>query len=182
MAIRIRCYTHPWELSTLYKLAATCPQGARVVEIGSHLGASACYLAAGLRRVSGHLVCVDTWQNDAMPDTQEDTFPAFRANTAGVAGSITPVRKNSRHLGDADLPGSYDLGFIDGDHSYDGVWADFRAVGPTVRPGGILAFHDSLNAVGVGRVIGQALATGEWVLAGQVMSLTWLRKIEDLRK
>ena len=78
-ATRIQSYTHPWELSTLFKLAAACPPGARAVEIGSHLGASACYLAAGLRLVGGHLICVDTWQNDAMDDTPEDTFRAFQA-------------------------------------------------------------------------------------------------------
>ena len=32
--------------------------------------------------------------------------------------------------------------FIDGDHSYDGVSADYRAYSPLVRPGGIVGFHD----------------------------------------
>ncbi len=35
-----------------------------------------------------------------------------------------------------------DFLFIDGDHSYDGVWADFRMYSPLVQPGGIVAFHD----------------------------------------
>jgi predicted O-methyltransferase YrrM len=177
-AVRVRTYTHPWELSALYKLAATCLPGGAAVEIGSHLGASACYLAAGLRRVGGTLVCIDTWRNDAMPDEPADTFDEFRANTAGVAGLITPVRKNSRQLVDSDLPGRYVLGFIDGDHSYAGARADFLALAPRIEPKGVLAFHDSLNVPGVGRVIGEALVGGEWVLAGQVLSLTWLRKLD----
>jgi len=32
--------------------------------------------------------------------------------------------------------------FIDGDHSYDGVRADFENYAPLVRPGGLIAFHD----------------------------------------
>lgn len=32
--------------------------------------------------------------------------------------------------------------FIDGDHSWEGVSADYRAFAPLVRPGGIVAFHD----------------------------------------
>lgn len=35
-----------------------------------------------------------------------------------------------------------DFLFIDGDHSYSGVKADFEMYGPLVRPGGMIAFHD----------------------------------------
>jgi predicted O-methyltransferase YrrM len=35
-----------------------------------------------------------------------------------------------------------DLLFIDGDHSYAGVRADFELYAPLVRPGGLIAFHD----------------------------------------
>lgn len=37
-----------------------------------------------------------------------------------------------------------DFAFIDGDHTYDGVVADFHQYGPLVRPGGMIAFHDIL--------------------------------------
>jgi len=35
-----------------------------------------------------------------------------------------------------------DFLFIDGDHTYDGVKADFELYSPLVRKGGIVAFHD----------------------------------------
>ena len=35
-----------------------------------------------------------------------------------------------------------DLLFVDGDHSYAGVRADFEMYAPLVRPGGVIAFHD----------------------------------------
>lgn len=35
-----------------------------------------------------------------------------------------------------------DMLFIDGDHSYEGVKADYELYSPLVRPGGIVAFHD----------------------------------------
>jgi predicted O-methyltransferase YrrM len=41
-----------------------------------------------------------------------------------------------------ELRGSVDLLFLDGDHSYDGVRADFENYAPLVRPGGLIAFHD----------------------------------------
>jgi len=37
-----------------------------------------------------------------------------------------------------------DVLFIDGDHSYDGVRADFEMYSPLVRSGGIVTFHDIL--------------------------------------
>lgn len=35
-----------------------------------------------------------------------------------------------------------DVLFVDGDHTFDGVKADFEMYGPLVRPGGIVGFHD----------------------------------------
>jgi len=37
-----------------------------------------------------------------------------------------------------------DFLFIDGDHSYEGVKADFETFAPFVKPGGLVAFHDTL--------------------------------------
>ena len=36
----------------------------------------------------------------------------------------------------------FDFLFIDGDHEYEGVRADFLAYYDLVRPGGLIAFHD----------------------------------------
>jgi cephalosporin hydroxylase len=38
-----------------------------------------------------------------------------------------------------------DVLHIDGDHSYDGVRADYEMYSPVVRPGGLVLFHDVLN-------------------------------------
>ncbi len=42
------------------------------------------------------------------------------------------------------LKDGVDLLFIDGDHRYEGVMADFLLYAPLVRPGGIIAFHDAI--------------------------------------
>jgi len=43
----------------------------------------------------------------------------------------------------ADLAGTVDLLFIDGDHSYEAVRADWENYHSLVRRGGIVAFHDA---------------------------------------
>ena len=45
-----------------------------------------------------------------------------------------------------ELAGSpIDMLFIDGDHTYEGVKADYELYSPLVRPGGIIGFHDIVN-------------------------------------
>ena len=47
---------------------------------------------------------------------------------------------------EAQLGGAaVDFLYIDGDHSYEGVKADFLTYGPLVRPGGLIAFHDIIT-------------------------------------
>jgi predicted O-methyltransferase YrrM len=175
-ATAIPTYTHARELAVLFKLAVAAPRNAQAVEIGSHLGASACYLAAGLTRVRGHLHCVDTWGNETMPEGQQNTYPIFERNVKALSSAITAVRKRSDELTAANLPPRIDLGFIDGDHSYEAARCDFSTLSLLMQPGAVLVFHDSLGQPGVCRVIGEALASGEWLLAGQIESLAWLVK------
>lgn len=179
----IPTYTSKRELRTLYKLAAACPAQARVLEIGAHLGASSCYLAAGLAQVNGQLLCVDTWQNDTMPGEATDTFAAFQKNTHALRAIITPLRKNSHDLSAEDLQSHFDLIFIDGDHSYPAVQRDFSLAQLWLAPGGIIALHDFAheNHMGVTRVVGEALAGGNWLLIGLVDSLVWLKLSPEQR-
>lgn len=170
-------YTSKHELRTLYELASTCPQDAVALEIGSHLGASSCYIAAGLKQKNGHLFCVDTWNNETMPEGEQNTFAEFQKNTNGVKQQITPVRKRSEDVNACDINVPLDFVFIDGDHSYKAVKNDYEKISPWIVGGGILAFHDCIYFEGVSRIIGEALASGAWQVGGKVENLLWLRKI-----
>ena len=70
-------YLHLFEGKFLYWLAKQVPQQGLALEIGSFKGKSSCFLAAGLP-AKAKLICVDTWDNDAMPyDAQSDVLPEF---------------------------------------------------------------------------------------------------------
>jgi len=172
----IRSFTLPYELGALYDLGRHCPPGAAALEIGSYLGASACYIAAGLREVGGRLYCVDTWQNETMPDGIRDTLAEFKQNTRGVEDLLCLVRKRSDELTTTDIPDKLDLIFIDGDHSYEAVKADFLHVTPWLTENGIVAFHDHLFWRSVTQFIGEALASGAWVVAAQSGDLLCLKR------
>jgi predicted O-methyltransferase YrrM len=177
----ITTYTTERELDTLFQLAASCSRGATVLEIGSYLGASCCFLATGLRHVHGRLLCVDTWQNETMPEGTRDTFSEFLMNTHGVSQRVTVIRKASSDLAPSDIPAALELIFIDGDHAYHAARDDFELVQRFLAPGGTIAFHDFGNPdyPGVTRVVGEALASGNWVLGGLCETVAWIRPFQQ---
>lgn len=174
----IRTWTTKAELDALYRLAAGLPPGAAIVEIGSYLGASTCFIGAGSAAGGARLTCVDTWQNETMPDGQRDTFAEFQRNLAAFLDRITIVRKSSADVLPADLPESIDFAFIDADHSYEATRTDAALVLPRMASTGIIAFHDTTTFAGVSRALGELVAGGCWAVAGNVESLTWLRRPE----
>lgn len=176
-------YTTRYELRALYKLAEGCPKNAVVLEIGSYLGASSCYIAAGLNKVDGHLFCVDTWNNETMTDGIRDTFLEFENNTRGVRNRITVIKKRSEDLQFADIKKTIDFVFIDADHSYESVKKDFDIAKKWLSEDGVIAFHDFSwhYFEGVTRVVGEALASGQWLVSGQVETLVWLKPAKWLQ-
>jgi predicted O-methyltransferase YrrM len=174
-AYKIPTFTVREELETLFTLAHECQPNARVLEVGSYLGASTCFLAAGLRGASASIVCVDTWQNQTMPDGVHDTFAEFENNLKGIRHQLKLIRKLSNDVAPNELGGPFDLVFLDGDHSYKQTRADFELVSGLVAPNGVLAFHDSMFFEGVSRVVGEALASAKWQIGGNIRNLFWIK-------
>ncbi len=152
-AFRVPSHLTTEERIALNRLA----QGKLVVcEIGSYIGASACCFGAALiKGSSGKILCIDTWNNDAMTEGSRDTFAEFKVNTAAYAALIVPVRGYSTEVVSAveAQAGHIDLLFIDGDHAYEGVRADWEAYKHLLRAGAVVVFHDCGWAEGVRRVI-----------------------------
>lgn len=121
------------DVAMLLKLAV-CTKPKRLMEVGSFRGYTALYLAQHTP-TDAQIVTVDQY-----PDHGE----AYRHSP--YAEKIERrVGKTSPELFAADLPGSYDLIFIDADHSYEGVKHDTELVLPLVAPNGFLVWHDYAN-------------------------------------
>ena len=151
------------EKVTLFHLARSLSRssatGIHALEIGAYLGASSAFLSAGLSKDSDRVVCVDTWDNDAMSEGQRDTQSEFVANTARYRDRITMLRGWSTSpevLQKVRVNvGRIDLLFIDGDHSYEGAKADWEHYSPMLGKGAIVAMHDIGWAEGVKRVVAE---------------------------
>jgi predicted O-methyltransferase YrrM len=145
------------EAQTLALISHSLPEGAVVVEIGSFLG-SGTLLLAGPRKVrgSGKVHCVDPF------DCSGDAFsvPVYQGLLAAVGGG--PLRQRFEeniarvgladwvevHQGRADeLAAAWtspvDLLVLDGDQSAGGARAAYESWLPFLKPGGMIAVHNT---------------------------------------
>jgi predicted O-methyltransferase YrrM len=117
------------------------------VEIGSARGKSTCYIGLALKRNGrGKLYAIDPHTQTNWNDTESvDTLAVITRNLqkAGVTNYVEIVRKTSGEAV-AEWNANIDMLFIDGDHSYEGVKADWERFLPFMNPFGVVIFHDTL--------------------------------------
>jgi predicted O-methyltransferase YrrM len=133
----LRIFTHltKAEKLLLYTLALDLPKNNCMVELGSYLGASSCFLAAAAKETGGRLFCVDTWRNEGMTEGPRDTYEEFLNNTHRYRDLIVPIRARTQEAA-VHFDRMIDLLFIDADHRYEAVIADLHSWLPKLHPGG----------------------------------------------
>ena len=140
------------EKITLYNLSSSLSQHPIIVEIGSYLGASSCFLAMGTKESEGHVYCVDTWENQEMSEGLRQTFTEFKQNTESLSKYITPLKGWSVEISKTFTP-PIDMIFFDAGHSYPSIKNDWEAWSPKLKKNTIVVFHDIGWAEGVKKVV-----------------------------
>jgi predicted O-methyltransferase YrrM len=116
------------------------------VEVGVYEGATSAVLAAAMAP-EGMLYLVDPYFLDVRLEKWLGfSFTGFvaRRSVRPWSRKVRFVRATSLEASSSlSLPQKADLVFIDAVHSYEAVRDDMLAWAPRLRPGGILAFHDS---------------------------------------
>jgi hypothetical protein len=120
---------------------------ARLVELGVCLGTSFFAFCQAVKDggLDTDLVAVDTWEGDEHtgfygPDFLRRFDDARRASFARLR-----VRQIKRPFDEArtEVPaGSVDILHLDGCHTYDSARHDYDTWSDSVRPGGVILFHD----------------------------------------
>jgi hypothetical protein len=137
------------------KLPSSLPPGGRYLEVGSWMGLSSMIVLKGaLSRgnFSAKIFCVDTWEGSvehAGMDIIENQglFDVFLQNIrrTGACDWITPLRGRSTDIAKTVADESFDIIFIDGDHTFDGCYADLVAWLPKVKKNGRFLGHDAIE-------------------------------------
>jgi len=132
------------EITQFLELLSRRPP-ATVLEIGTYKGGTF-FLFARVAADDALVVSLD------LPCGQNDSYPVWRERLyRGFARDrqrLKIIRDNSHDPRTMEkihqlLDGRrLELLFIDGDHSYQGVKADFEMYSPLVSPEGVIAFHD----------------------------------------
>jgi hypothetical protein len=173
-------FTHlTWqERIILYKKVIQLKRQSVMVEIGSYLGASSFFLAAGASdsNTNSLVFCVDTWMNDGMSEGKRDTWNEFHINTSNFSKFIVPCRGSSAEIAQT-FNRDIDLLFIDGDHSFEGCKKDVESWLPHVRSGGIIIFHDYGWAEGVKMVTNHLIAHKILIKETVFRNILWARKV-----
>jgi predicted O-methyltransferase YrrM len=180
----IEGFLMPLEGYALLLMAQHGPGIGAVVEIGSYLGRSTCFLAIGAQRAGRPaVVAVDHFEGSPEHQAGEShqssvlvaegtTYNQFLQNLerAKVSDHVKPVRSGSLEAA-KNWSGPIRLLFIDGDHSYQSSRDDFGAWSANVESNGLVAFHDVGVWPGVTGFYKELLAEGRWREQASVQSL-----------
>ena len=91
------------------------------------------------------LYCVDNWMDDyAQLSSGDVRFQEAKQNLkeACESGRVVLIQKTSAEGAQNIQDGSIDFCYVDGDHTYEGVYIDLRVWLPKIRLGGVMAGHD----------------------------------------
>jgi len=154
----------PAEGAWLRQAARSVLAGQAIVELGSYTGKSTCCLAVGSAEGErARVYAIDLWTTGTYDENRRfhqydpasgeaqhnskfsrqaalDLFNERRAlyDPAGLIHPITGLTTKIAEVFDQQVG----LLFIDADHTYEAVKADFEAWAPKVVPGGVIALHD----------------------------------------
>ena len=142
--------TEPEELEYLTQLAAAVPTGECIVEIGSFRGRSTVAMALAAQARNVEVVAIDCYvaMGNASAESAMLSKSIFFLNLINSSAyrNTQCVNLTAAAAAAAFRERRVGLLFIDGDHSYESVRTDFEAWIGTVTRGGVIAFHDSVNA------------------------------------
>jgi predicted O-methyltransferase YrrM len=117
------------------------------IEIGVYEGINTVVISRALAK-GGKAFGIDPFFKGALGICYHKVIAKLHLKRNSVKDKVILVEKFSFDAV-GDVPEAVDLIFIDGDHSYEGIRKDWQLYAEKLRPGGIMALHDT-SVVGSG--------------------------------
>jgi predicted O-methyltransferase YrrM len=134
-------WPEPLEGCLLHALAQSAARlGGCVIEIGSWRGRSTTMLAMALRGANSDALLISIDPHATHPHNLEHVRLALRQ--IGEEDRLVQLKMPSDRASRFLRPGSASFIFVDGNHEYDQVVADFEHYRELLAPGGCMLFHD----------------------------------------
>jgi predicted O-methyltransferase YrrM len=176
----------------LFRLARGLSAGSIVVEVGSFMGKSSRWLAAGCMLSESHFYPCDLFNGILKGEETEDVFgwllrgdtvSLFLSNMLSILGNKTKelcyLKGDNQKFAATWNRDKIDLLFIDGDHTQ--AWTDFQAWEDHLAPNAWVAFHDVTSKKTYGEkgpwLSVKRLMENGWRLVAQENLLVVLRKL-----
>ena len=111
------------------------------IEIGVFEGVITAILSRALGK-EGKIFGIDPFFKGKLGICYHKAVAKLHIKRKGVRKKVHLVEKLSFDAAE-DVPGEVDFIFIDGDHSWEGISRDWPLFSARLRPGGIMALHDT---------------------------------------
>ncbi len=170
------------QLERLYTLARAVTTGC-IVEVGSYRGRSTSALALG--SIDGHDVPVFAIEPHAASNGEPggrsgapDRAAFFTAMLATDAWQAVRLVSLISEVVTAGWDRPVSLLWIDGDHSYETVAAQYRCWEGQLADGAVVAFDGTASpALGPARLVAELVESGRWRVDGEVGEMAVLRPV-----
>ena len=133
--------TEPWTQQIVANLAGAI--GAEnIIETGTFEGLTTLWLIS----TGAHVTTVES-----DPERAQNAREFF--NSLGVGDQVRVITEDALHVLRSKGDDTYDLAFLDDDHTSDHVYAEITEAKRIVRSGGIIAVHDVIGDFGLKGVL-----------------------------
>ena len=162
-----------YEEAFLQSLASTLPENCRIINIGGAAGTSTAAILRGVSHLESAFVLsidikdcpeeIETLKKQGLPYE----YPRFEQKIGDSLSVADGLAERTRKK----LMGEIDLVFVDGTHSYEGVYLDLIAYSELLKPGGLLVCHDyeDPRQEGVTTAINDWRKENDWLVIGRVL-------------
>lgn len=126
----------------LYNVAKKLTDKSTIVEIGSYLGRSTCFISEAIKKKKINFYTIDTFENQGMDEGLRDTYQDFYKNIFPYRKYINIIKGFSYDVVKSFQNRRIDMLWIDGDHSYKGCKKDIEDWYHLISKDGLILFHD----------------------------------------